>query len=40
MTVACTARRQHKCVLDFLTACCGAARDDLSLPSLFGTAAV
>ncbi|HEY3665415.1 MAG TPA: IS66 family transposase [Polyangiaceae bacterium] len=40
MTVAYTARKQHKSVLDFLTACCGAARDDVSPPSLFDTAAV
>jgi transposase len=40
MTVAYTARKQHKSVLDFLTACCGAARDDMSPPSLFGSAAV
>jgi transposase len=39
MTVAFTARKQHKSVLDFLTACCGAARDDVPPPSLFAPAA-
>jgi transposase len=40
MTVAYTARKQHKSVLTFLTACCDATRDDAPSPSLFGTAAV
>ena len=39
MTIAYTARKQHKSVLDFLTACCCAARDELPPPSLFGGAA-
>jgi len=39
MTIAYTARKQHKSVLDFLTACCGAARDDVPPPSLFEAAA-
>ncbi len=38
MTIAYTARKQHKSVLDFLTACCGAARDDVPPPSLFEAA--
>lgn len=40
MTVAFTARKQHKSVLTFLTACCGAAHDDVPPPSLFAAAAV
>jgi transposase len=39
MTVAYTARKQHKSVLAFLTACCDAARDDVPPPSLFEAAA-
>jgi transposase len=39
MTVALTARKQHKSVLDFLTVCCDAARNNVQPPSLFGTAA-
>ncbi|OGQ11967.1 MAG: hypothetical protein A2138_15295 [Deltaproteobacteria bacterium RBG_16_71_12] len=35
MTVAHTARKQNKNVLDFLTACVGAARDGTKPPSLF-----
>ena len=34
MTVAATARKQNKNVLDFLTACC-QARPDAPAPSLF-----
>jgi transposase len=40
MTVAYTARKQHKSVLDFLTGCCGAAHDEVPPPSLFGADAV
>jgi transposase len=40
MTVAYTARKQHKSLLDFLTACCDAARDDVPPPSLFVATAV
>ena len=39
MTVAFTARKQHKSVLTFLTACCDAAHDDAPPPSLFEAAA-
>jgi transposase len=39
MTIAFTARKQHKSVLDFLTACCDAVRDDVPPPSLFTAAA-
>lgn len=39
MTIGYTARKHHKGVLDFLTACCNAARDDVPPPSLFGAAA-
>jgi transposase len=38
MTVAHTARKQNKNVLEFLTACCVAARADATPPSLFATA--
>ena len=38
MTVAHTARKQNKNVLEFLTACCVAARDGAPAPSLFATA--
>jgi transposase len=38
MTVAHTARKQNKNVLDFLTACCTAARGDTPPPSLFASA--
>lgn len=40
MTVAHTARKQKCNVLDFLTACCVAVRDEVPPPSLFGAAAV
>ena len=36
MTVAHTARKQNKNVLEFLTACCSAARNGTPPPSLFG----
>jgi transposase len=36
MTVAHTARKQHKNVLAFLTKCCEAQRDKTRTPSLFG----
>jgi transposase len=35
MTIAHTARKQHKNVLAFLTACCTAARSGQRVPSLF-----
>ena len=35
MTVAHTARKQNKNVLEFLTACCTAARSGATPPSLF-----
>ena len=35
MTVAHTARKQNKNVLEFLTACCTAARSSSTPPSLF-----
>jgi transposase len=38
MTVAHTARKQNKNVLEFLTACCTAAREGTAAPSLFATA--
>lgn len=38
MTVAHTARKQNKNVLEFLTACCTAARDGVAPPSLFAAA--
>jgi transposase len=38
MTVAHTARKQNKNVLEFLTACCLAARTGSPPPSLFATA--
>ena len=38
MTVAHTARKQNKNVLEFLTACCTAARDGAAPPSLFAAA--
>jgi transposase len=38
MTVAHTARKQNKNVLEFLTACCTAARAGVTPPSLFVTA--
>jgi transposase len=38
MTVAHTARKQHKNVLEFLTACCTAARAGATPPSLFAAA--
>ena len=38
MTVAHTARKQNKNVLEFLTACCTAARSGATPPSLFATA--
>jgi transposase len=38
MTVAHTARKQHKNVLEFLTACCTAARTGATPPSLFAAA--
>jgi transposase len=40
MTVAYTARKQHKSVLAFLTACCDAAYGDVPPPSLFEAASV
>lgn len=39
MTVAHTARKQNKNVLQFLTACCEAQRDKQDAPSLFAAAA-
>jgi len=36
MTVAHTARKQKKNVLEFLTACCRAQRDKSNVPSVFG----
>ena len=38
MTVAHTARKQHKNVLEFLTDCCTAARTGATPPSLFAAA--
>jgi transposase len=38
MTVAHTARKQKKNVLEFLTACCAAARTGATPPSLFAAA--
>lgn len=38
MTVAHTARKQQRNVLEFLTACCAAARTGTTPPSLFATA--
>ena len=38
MTVAHTARKQNKNVLEFLTACCAAARTGATPPSLFAAA--
>lgn len=38
MTIAFTARKQHKSVLAFLTACCDAAHDEVQPPSLFSAA--
>ena len=38
MTVAHTARKQNKNVLEFLTACCSAARSGTPPPSLFAAA--
>jgi transposase len=38
MTVAHTARKQKKNVLEFLTACCEAARTGATPPSLFAAA--
>lgn len=38
MTVAHTARKQKKNVLEFLTACCAAARAGSTPPSLFAAA--
>jgi transposase len=38
MTVAHTARKKNKNVLEFLTACCTAARSGVTPPSLFATA--
>jgi transposase len=38
MTVAHTARKQKRNVLEFLTACCAAARTGAAPPSLFATA--
>jgi transposase len=40
MTVAHTARKQHKNVLEFLVACCNAERDQSATPSLFEKPAV
>jgi transposase len=39
MTVAHSARKQHKNVLSFLTECCEAQRDKTPAPSLFDAAA-
>ena len=38
MTIAHTARKQNKNVLQFLTACCTAHRDGTTAPSLFAAA--
>jgi transposase len=38
MSVAHTARKQNKNVLEFVTSCCEAQRDDLPVPSLFAAA--
>jgi transposase len=38
MTVGHTARKQHKDVLSFLTACCQAQLDGIRAPSLFAAA--
>lgn len=38
MTVAHTARKQNRNVLQFLTACCTAQRDGTAAPSLFAAA--
>ena len=38
MTVAHTARKKNKNVLEFLTSCCTAARSGATPPSLFATA--
>lgn len=38
MTVAHTARKQNKNVLEFLTACCTAVRNGTAPPSLFASA--
>jgi transposase len=39
MTVAHTARKQNKNVVQFLTACCEAQRDKKDAPSLFDAVA-